>query len=167
MSMPGPVLVLGYGNTLRGDDGAGPKLVGEVEALGLVGVRTLACDLLTPELAEPVSRAATVVFVDAAVDTPRKVRLRPLRAARSSQVMAHACDPGTILALARDVFGAEPRALWLTIPARSLDLSDQLSPSARRGCSVALERLRKLLSENSNTGRRSARGRKKAPAKAR
>ncbi len=162
--MTGPVLLLGYGNTLRGDDGAGPKLVEEIEALGLVGVKTLACDLLTPELAEPVSRAATVVFIDASVDEPRKVRLRPLRAAPSSQVMAHACDPATILALARDIFGAEPRAWWLTIPASSLELSDQLSVSARRQCAVALARLRKLLAENSNTGRRSAPGQKTNPA---
>ena len=164
MSLERPVLVLGYGNTLRGDDGAGPKLVEDVTALGLAGVRTLTCDLLTPELAEPVSQAATVIFVDAAVDAPHKVRLRPVRPAASSQVMAHACDPGTILALARDVFGKEPTAWWLTIPAHFMGLGDQLSASAQRECGVALQRLKKLLSENSSTCRRTAPGRKTAPA---
>ena len=66
---PASLLVIGYGNTLRRDDGVGPKLADAVAALGLTGVRTLACALLTPELAEAVSQAQRVIFVDAAVDS--------------------------------------------------------------------------------------------------
>ena len=42
-------LVIGYGNTLRGDDGVGPRVAVAVEDLQLPGVRTLVCQLLTPE----------------------------------------------------------------------------------------------------------------------
>ncbi len=69
-------LVIGYGNTLRGDDGVGPRVVEAIEKLNLPGVRTLVCQQLSPEYADPVSRAHTVVFVDAAVDAPREVQLR-------------------------------------------------------------------------------------------
>ena len=62
------VLVIGYGNTLRGDDGVGPRVVEAIGTLGLPGVRTLICPLLTPELADPISRAEKVIFVDAAMD---------------------------------------------------------------------------------------------------
>ena len=110
-------LVIGYGNELRGDDGVGPKVAAAVEALHLPGVRTLICQQLSPEHAEPVSQARLVVFVDAAVDAPREVQFRKLEPAGSSQLMAHAADPRTMLALARDVFGHCPEAWWLTIPA--------------------------------------------------
>src|SRR5208282_3684027 len=92
------LLVIGYGNTLRRDDGVGPKVAEAIAELALPGVRTLACPLLTPELAEPVSQAGVVVFVDAAVDAPREVQRRPLAPADTSQVMAHAASPATLLA---------------------------------------------------------------------
>jgi hydrogenase maturation protease len=141
------LLVIGYGNTLRSDDGVGPRVASEVEKLGLPGVSTMICDLLTPELADPISNADTVVFVDAAVDAPREVLLRPLAPADSSQIMAHAADPGTMLALARDVFGHAPRAWWLTIPIQNIAIGDQFSAFAERGLAVALEKIKVLVQE--------------------
>ncbi len=140
---PASLLVIGYGNTLRRDDGVGPKLADAVAALGLTGVRTLACALLTPELAEAVSQAQRVIFVDAAVDAPREVQLRRLAPAGSSQVMAHAASPATLLALARDVFGHGPEAWWLTIPVEDLGIGDELSPLAKRGFDTAVQEVRK------------------------
>jgi hydrogenase maturation protease len=110
-------LVIGYGNTLRGDDGVGPRVAETVGSLNLPGVHTLICQQLSPELAEPVSSADTVVFVDAAVDGTREVQLRKLEPNESSQLMAHTADPRTLLAMARDLFGHAPQAWWLTIPA--------------------------------------------------
>lgn len=137
------LLVIGYGNTLRRDDGVGPKVAEAVEALALPGVRALACPLLTPELAEPISRAQVVMFVDAAVDAPREVQRRQLAPAQSSQVMAHAASPATLLALARDVFGHAPEAWWLTIPVAELGIGEELSPLAQRGFEQAVEEVKK------------------------
>ena len=143
-NQPSGFLVIGYGNTLRGDDGVGPRVAEAVEKLNLPGVRTLVCQQLSPEFADPVSRAHTVVFVDAAVDTPREVQLRKLEPGESSQLMAHAADPRTLLALARDVFGHAPQAWWLTIPAVKLDFSETLTPEAQRGFAEAVEKIQKL-----------------------
>ena len=114
--------------------------------LSLPGVLTLACPQLTPELAEPISQARLVVFVDAAVDTPREVQLRPLVPAESCQIMAHAADPQTMLALARDLFGHAPQAWWLTIPAQDLGFGEDLSTTAQAGFETALDRIRALAS---------------------
>jgi hydrogenase maturation protease len=138
------LLVIGYGNTLRSDDGVGPRVADAVAALNLSGVQTLACPQLTPELAEPISQAQAVVFVDAAVDAPREVLLRNLAPAASSQVMAHAADPKTMLALARDVFGHAPQAWWLTIPVENLAFGEQLSAMAQTGFHTALEQIQTL-----------------------
>ena len=138
------LLVIGYGNTLRRDDGVGPRVAEAVAALALPGVRALACPLLTPELADPVSRARVAIFVDAAVDAPREVQLRPLEPSESSQLMAHAADPRTMLALARDVYGHVPKAWWLTIPVVKLGFGEELSPEARRGLDRAVEEIQRL-----------------------
>ena len=138
------LLVIGYGNTLRSDDGVGPRVAEAVGALRLPGVRTLICQQLSPEHAEPVSRAASVIFVDAAVDIPSEVQFRKLEPNNSSQLMAHAADPRTMLALARDVFGGAPEAWWLTIPAKKLDFGEELSPEAEAGFREALRRIQSL-----------------------
>jgi hydrogenase maturation protease len=140
---PAGILIIGYGNTLRRDDGVGPRVADAVAALALPGVRALACPLLTPELADPISRACVAIFVDAAVDAPREVQLRKLEPADTSQIMAHAASPATMLALARDVFGHTPEAWWLTIPAEDLRIGEQLSPLAQRGLEIAVEEIKK------------------------
>lgn len=142
------ILVIGYGNTLRGDDGVGPRVAEAVEKLNLPGVRTLICQQLSPEHAEPVSQARLVVFVDAAVDAPREVQFRKLEPAGSSQLIAHAADPRTMLALARDVYGHVPDAWWLTIPAMKLDFSEELTPEAQRGLEEAVEKIKELCVES-------------------
>jgi hydrogenase maturation protease len=141
------LLVIGYGNTLRRDDGVGPKVAEVVAELALPGVRTLDCPLLTPELAEAVSQARAVIFVDAAVDAPREVQKRTLAPAGSSQVMAHAASPATVLALARDVFGHAPEAWLITIPVEDLGIGDEFSALAQRGFEIAVQEVRKSAAE--------------------
>jgi len=151
---PTGLLVIGYGNTLRRDDGVGPRAADAVAALALPGVRTLACPLLTPELADPVSGAAVVIFVDAAVDAPREVQLRKLEPAGSSQIMAHAASPATLLAVARDVFGHAPEAWLLTIPVENISIGEELSAFARRGLETAIEEIKQVASRTRTPGAR-------------
>jgi hydrogenase maturation protease len=138
------LLVIGYGNPLRCDDGVGPKVAEAVEALQLSGVHTLVCQQLSPEHAEPISRARVVVFVDAAMDALKETELLKLEPGETSQLMAHAADPRTMLALARDVFGHAPEAWWLTIPAVKLGFGTDFSPATQRGFEVALKKIREL-----------------------
>ena len=138
------ILVIGYGNTLRGDDGVGPRVAEAVDALRLPNVRTLVCQMLTPEHAARISLAQTVIFVDAAVDAPSEVQLRRLEPNDTSQLMAHAADPRTMLALSRDVFGHVPQAWWLTIPVVKMDFSEDLTPEAQRGYAQALAKIQEI-----------------------
>ena len=62
------VLVIGYGNPLRGDDGIGRHaaelLAGDPP---LDGAEVLTSHQLVPELAEDISRASLVVLIDASL----------------------------------------------------------------------------------------------------
>jgi hydrogenase maturation protease len=140
------LLVIGYGNTLRGDDGVGPRVSDAIAGMALPGVKAITADLLAPELADPISRARRVVFVDASIDTPVSAGavLRELAPAESSQIMAHAADPRTMLAVARDVFGHAPEAWWLTIPALDMGIGESLSQPTLDGMAQAIEKVRQL-----------------------
>ena len=130
---------------MRGDNGVGPHTAEAVGTLRLPGVRTLICQQLSPEHSAPVSQAHTVIFVDAAVGAAAGgVQWRELSPGHSSQLLAHAADPCTLLALARDVFGRAPAAWWLTIPAVNLDFGEELSPAAAAGLAEALRRIKAM-----------------------
>jgi hypothetical protein len=83
--------------------------------------------------------------VDAAVDAPQEVQLRELVPSDTTQLMAHAADPRTMLALARDVFGHAPKAWWLTIPVMNLGFGEQLSPKAGAGLADAILKIKSIL----------------------
>lgn len=139
------LLVIGYGNTLRGDDGVGPVVARDVAALNDPRVSALECVLLTPELAEPVSKARQVVFVDATIEVSDEVTLREVVPAASSQLLGHSANPATMLALARDVFGRSPRAWLIAIPVRDLAAGEVLSETAQRGRRTAIKMILDLL----------------------
>jgi hydrogenase maturation protease len=142
------LLVIGYGNPLRRDDGVGPRVAEAIEALQLPGVRTIVCQQLSPEDAEPISHARKVIFVDAAVDKIDGVHFRKLEPGATTQLMAHSADPRTMLALARDVFGHAPEAWWLTIPAIYLGFGTDYSPEAEAGFHTAVMEIKKLVAAN-------------------
>lgn len=141
------LLVIGYGNTLRSDDGVGPRAVEAVAAMNLKAVRGIICHQLTPELAQPISEAREVIFVDAAVDGIPRLQMRHLEPAPTSQIMAHAADPRTLLALARDVFGHCPPAWWLTLPVRNLDFGEELSHDAAEQVKSAVRMIQTLAAD--------------------
>ena len=135
------LLVIGYGNELRSDDGVGPKIAAAIAAKNVPGIRAIACHQLTPELADPVSKAAGVVFVDAAIGVGAEVSLRQIAPAEMSQAMTHVTDPKSLLGLARDVFGRFPPAWWLRVPVENMGFGEQLSPLAERGFALAIEKI--------------------------
>lgn len=141
------LLVIGYGNELRRDDGVGPKVAASVADWKLPGVKAMICHQLTPEFAEPIALAERVVFVDASVGEGHSVHVRDIEPNNNFQIITHAADPRSLLALAKQTFGRSPAASWLSIPVQDLEFGDELSPLARKGVEEALEKLRKMADE--------------------
>jgi hydrogenase maturation protease len=138
-----PLLVIGYGNELRRDDGVGPKVAQAVVGWGAPGVRAVAVHQLTPELAELLKDADDALFIDAALsDAPSSVRMRPVRPAREWTAVGHVAGPEGLLALTQAVYGRHPRSWLLTVPAHDLSFGEGLSPAGHEGLRQALERAR-------------------------
>jgi hydrogenase maturation protease len=137
-------LVIGYGNELRRDDGAGPRAARAVAGWGVPGVLAVALHQLTPELAEAVAAAGEVFFVDASAGKVG-VRVRPVRPAARPPALGHAVSAPQLLALAEALYGRRPRAWFVTVPAADLGFGEDLSPPAARGLGEALRHLRRRL----------------------
>lgn len=140
------ILVIGYGNELRGDDGLGPKLASAIDELRLPGVKVVVTHQLTPELSDPISRAEYVVFIDASMDAAQGVQVRPLEPTTIGGLpaIAHAADPSALLALARELFGFAPPGWLITIPAADMGFGDSLSKAAQSGLEAGLAAFKQL-----------------------
>jgi hydrogenase maturation protease len=142
------LLVIGYGNTLRQDDQAGPLVAELIEVRALPWVRTLVCAQLSPEHAELVSQVGAVVFVDAQAGLGGETILQEILPGESVQVTTHAAEPRAVLALARDIYGRAPPAWLLTIPAEKFGFGEDLSPVTRRALTGAVAKVAALARRN-------------------
>lgn len=140
------VLVIGYGNTLRGDDGAGVRAA--ERAAHLEGVDVATAHELLPEMAEAIARYEAVVFIDASVQTD-VLRVRGIGPALPAGMPAtHSRTAEELLALALGLYARAPRrALQIEIPARDLDFGDALSAPAADDVRACTEIIQSFLRE--------------------
>jgi len=142
-------LVIGYGNTLRSDDGAGVRAAELIRA-AIPDVEVVVVPQLTPELAENISRYRHVVFLDASTETDwQTLRVLPVNVSRqSSAPVTHAASPEQLLQLSKAVYGTVPdRTVLVTIPAVSFELGETLSPLTARRVVECVDWIRSELSE--------------------
>jgi len=140
-------LVIGYGNTLRGDDGAG-FLAAELlrDRIHRPDIEILSQHQLLPELMEPISRASRVIFIDASVSgRAGKVHRIPLRPAPACARVTHHATPEALLAGAQSLYGHTPEATLYVIPGRNFQVGQELTPSVRRAVNELVATLEKQL----------------------
>jgi hydrogenase maturation protease len=148
-------LILACGNTLRRDDGAGPWLTiwAENRFSAEARLRVLFRQQWTPELAEEIARARSVLFIDCSVDSaPGSVQLIPVEPAAAPQGLAtHHLGAGELLALGQELYNSLPReALQLSIGAGSTELgevfSDAVTTALPEACRLIEKTVRRWLS---------------------
>ena len=145
--MSNSVLVIGYGNVLRADDGIGPAVAEEVESLALTGVRVLIVHQLTPELVVDLADAWLAVFVDAASGTEPITVVR-LDAQATSSAMTHVYEPRGLLALCKVAYGRSPEAWLVTAAGAEFGFHEGLSVAGLRNARKAREEVVRLIRES-------------------
>ena len=101
----GKILLIGYGNPGRLDDGLGPALARMLEQQDLAGVTVESDYQLTVEDAAAIAEHDVVVFADAAVNGPEPFYFERLAPQRAVSFTSHSVAPAAALALAEELFG--------------------------------------------------------------
>lgn len=148
--MTSATLVIGFGNSLRTDDGVG-RLAAERLAADprLAGATVIGCHQLTPELALDVSRADLVVFVDASADaSPGELTIEPVSRRLTDQAhTSHHLGPSTLVALAAELFGRSPRALQASVGVASTEVGQGLSPRIAAAMPQLVDAIAEIVAE--------------------
>jgi hydrogenase maturation protease len=132
------LLLIGVGNPLRGDDGAGPLLAERLASLlpqaGFT-VRTLLVHQLVPELALEIAQDGVdaLIFIDASAmqDDNAPMLTRVLEGTAPANA-THTLTPDTVLTYAARLYDRRPPAWLLTIPGCDFGFGDKLSPAVAR-----------------------------------
>ena len=143
-------LVIGYGNSLRSDDGAGQKIAEQIAEWQLPQVRSLARHQLTPELAADIAQADLVIFIDAVATNPEhplSVQIQPLQPADELNILGHSSNPRSLIALTQTVYGKVVSAYWILIPAVNFDFGEEFSSVTQSGVNMALKQIKELINK--------------------
>lgn len=146
------LLILAYGNPLRGDDGAAWHIAQALQdrphdpAIAIITVQQL-----TAELAEQISHVETVIFVDASANTiPGLVSLHRVQPAPSvPTTWTHVLNPRTLLALSCQLYGRTPaRVFLLSVGGESFEFSEELSAPVHLSISEAVKKIEVFLTQS-------------------
>lgn len=156
------ILVIGYGNPSRMDDGVGhfvvnqlnrrwglPEvdLLGEprgdgsdIARLGDRQVRTLWLQQLDVGLAEELAEVDRVILIDAHVGGEAVVEAEVV-GDNHVGVTSHVATPETLVAIAAAAYGRRPRATRYSIRGERFDFAAELSPAVRSEAERLVSRL--------------------------
>lgn len=150
------VLVIGCGNTLRGDDAAGVRAV-EMFSHRHPNIDCLCMHQLTPELAEQIADYDTVIFIDADANATQSCARAIALCVGTEQPRTHFVSPESLIALSQHLYRRVPATAYtIGIPATQFEFSEQLSSSTERAVKdsmliiehIIAQTAAKILSEN-------------------
>lgn len=131
------VLLIGYGNPGRGDDGLGPALAARIEARALPGVTVDIDYQLTVDHAALIAGQDVVVFADAMMGLDRPFQLTPVEGTAEA-LGSHQVSPQAALTLAGLLFGQTPPGWVLAISGQDFgEVKEGLSPQATANLTLA------------------------------
>lgn len=128
------ILIIAYGNTLRGDDAVGLHAARELDRQfhDDPEIDIIACQELTPEMADDISGSELVIFLDASCgEEPGTVRCKHIAPINGPGGLTHHLDPQTLMAAAEQLYGETPKAVCVTLAGWSFEVSNRLSRNAQ------------------------------------
>lgn len=140
------VLLLGFGNPGRHDDGLGPALAEAIGKLGIEGVTVESDYQLTVEDSAALAQHDVVVFADADTGGPEPFSFGPLAPAIATSFSSHSVEPPEVLGLAEALFGQRPAAYLLGIRGYDFEqYGEGLTTKANANLAAALNFIEPLL----------------------
>lgn len=131
------MLIIGYGNSLRSDDGAGivmaQKMAPHFDAKGLPTQLITETQLL-PEMAADISAPSinTVVFVDTSVQSnDAQVQINMIDVDTPTASTGHQLCPAALLLYASLLYGRNPQAWLVSIPGVNFAHGESFSPTVK------------------------------------
>jgi len=147
------ILIIGFGNPGRLDDGLGPAFAEGIQSLSLPDVTVDADYQLTVEDAMTIAEHDVVIFADAAVSGTEPFFFLPVEPSNHLSFSTHSISPESLLGLVHDMF--DSRSVGYKLGIRGYDFNEfgeRLSSKASRNLDEALVFMKDILAEKDFAG---------------
>lgn len=146
------ILLIGFGNPGRLDDGLGPALAEAAARWQLPGVTVDSDYQLTVEDAAEVARHEVVIFADAAVAGSEPFFFKRIEPKAEVSFTTHSVEPESVLGLAWELFGARTTGYILGLRGYEFnEFGERLSEKAIQNLAAALRFLEPALKQGKFT----------------
>lgn len=144
------ILIIGYGNTSRQDDGIAPELIKRVEGFllkqNISNVQLMSNSQLNLEDAYSISGKDIVFFVDASAENIKDFIITPVIPTDSgSGYSLHTVSPGFILKLCQNIYNKKPSVYLVHIKGYEWEIKEGLSNKAEKNLNKAIILLQELI----------------------
>ena len=142
------ILIIAYGNALRGDDAVGLHAARELDRKfhDDPEIDIIACQQLTPEMADDITGSELVIFLDAACgEEPGTVRCKHISPVNGPGAFTHQLDPQSLVSAAEQLYGEAPKAICVTLAGWSFEVSNRLSKNAQHCLPELVRQTREII----------------------
>lgn len=145
------ILLYGYGNPGRKDDGLGPILVDLVEKWIIKNeIKNISIDSnyqLNIEDAYTIRDYDIVIFIDASIEEIDDFIFTRVEPSEKVNFTMHSASPSFVLHLCNKIYNYSPEAYLLHIKGYEFQLQEGLSDKAQRNLETAYEYIKSLLAK--------------------
>jgi hydrogenase maturation protease len=143
------IMLYGYGNPGRQDDGLGNEFIDRIEEWikeqGLKGIELDSNYQLNIEDAEAISNKDLAIFIDASVEEIEDYCISKVTESSEITYTTHAASPGYIVDLCKKIYGKAPMTYLIHIKGYEWDFREGLTEKAIENLEKAMSALKPLL----------------------
>lgn len=140
------ILVIGYGNRSRRDDGVGAYVMEWLEEIRLPDVELLTSQQLEVDYAETITHYDVVIFVDAATqESPDLVTRRSVKGEFQSHAVAHYLTPSDLLSLSQSLYERQPEGILFSIRGKDFNFGTTLSPEVEYAARDVVRQIQQIV----------------------
>lgn len=142
------ICVMGIGNSLRSDDGAGALVCKLLENENIPWLEFIVTQQLDPAMADDLNSFEKVVFVDAAIDTDGVVFRQLEPAADIPSASSHHINAAMLASLAVKIYDSKTNFWLCSIGAHDFEMGENISESTMQNVLEAVTIIAKWAREN-------------------
>lgn len=144
------ILIIGYGNPGRADDGLGPVFADELEKMNLKNIVVESDYQLSVEYAYDIAKNEVAILVDADTSCEEPFEIKKVIPSQVFSFSSHSISPGSLAALTKEYSGVEKDIYLIGIRGYEFNsFKEELSWKAKINLNKAVETIGNILKYSS------------------
>lgn len=142
-----PILLIGYGNPTRMDDGVGWYIADRIQERLEDAIEVIQADQLDVEMIEDIKDHEVVIFVDTHISNEDDwIRSEEVKPDPSPGLITHIIKPSNLLAFCESLYHKYPKAYLYSVKGVNFDFGEELSEQAQKLADKTVQRIVELIS---------------------